>query len=112
MRRYVNLLCIRYTKENLSKASKKITKRGIPMEKYFEEAHRFCSRNRKLLEKDIICGCFHCLKVFNPKEITDWWEKEEDTAECPHCGIDSVIGKSSGFPITKKFLVEMNKRYF
>ncbi|MDI6535147.1 cytoplasmic protein [Bacillus mycoides] len=82
------------------------------MEKYFEEAHRFCSRNRILLEKDIICGCFHCLKVFSPKEITDWWEKEEDTAECPYCGIDSVIGESSGFPITKKFLVEMNKRYF
>jgi hypothetical protein len=26
--------------------------------------------------------------------------------------VDSVIGESSGFPITKEFLTEMNKKWF
>lgn len=39
------------------------------MGKYFEEAHRFCSRNRKHLEKDVICGCFYCLEIFHPEKL-------------------------------------------
>ncbi|QWG87394.1 cytoplasmic protein [Bacillus mycoides] len=81
------------------------------MEKYFEEAHRFCSRNRNSLEKDIICGCFYCLKIFNPEEITEWWD-DDDTAVYPYCGIDSIIGENSGFKITEMFLNEMHKRWF
>lgn len=30
----------------------------------------------------------------------------------PYCHIDSVIGDTSGFPITPEFLREMNKRWF
>ncbi|MFJ8529837.1 cytoplasmic protein [Bacillus sp. NPDC094106] len=81
------------------------------MEKYFENAHRFCSRNKIYLEKDIICGCFYCLKIFNPNTITEWWD-DNDTAVCPYCGIDSVIGEGSGFKITENFLKEMRQRWF
>jgi hypothetical protein len=77
----------------------------------YREAHRFSSHHRKELEKDLVCGCFHCTKIFNPVEITDWVD-DEDTALCPYCGIDSVIGESSGFPITDKFLKGMNKMWF
>jgi hypothetical protein len=51
------------------------------------------------------------LKIFSPTEITDWCDNEE-TAICPHCGIDSVIGESSGIPITKLFLKGMHKEWF
>ncbi len=81
------------------------------MEKHFKEAHRFSSHNRKDLEKDTICGCFYCLKIFSPTEITEWWD-DEDTAVCPYCGIDSVIGESSGFPITRTFLKGMHEEWF
>ena len=37
---------------------------------------------------------------------------EEVTAICPHCGVDSVIGEKSGFPITQEFLKAMHKRWF
>jgi hypothetical protein len=84
---------------------------GYSVEKHFKEAHRFSSHNRKDLEKDTICGCFYCLKIFSPTEITEWWD-DEDTAVCPHCGIDSVIGESSGFPITRMFLKGMHKEWF
>ncbi|WP_420489523.1 hypothetical protein [Neobacillus niacini] len=46
------------------------------MEKQFEMAHRFSSHHRKELVKDNICGCFYCLKIFNPSEITDWCDSE------------------------------------
>ena len=42
-----------------------------------------------------VCGCFYCLKIFKPEEITDWIDDMCDThvtALCPYCHIDSVIG--------------------
>ena len=76
------------------------------------EAHKFCSNHKKALLKDQKCGCFFCLKIFAPKEITDWIEDTEGTAICPYCGVDSVIGESSGFPIAKEFLSEMKAYWF
>jgi hypothetical protein len=81
------------------------------LEKQFEKAHRFCRHNRKDLENDTICGCFYCLKIFNPNEIDEWWD-DDDTAVCPYCGIDSVIGENSGFSVTELFLKGMNKEWF
>ncbi|QVK19665.1 cytoplasmic protein [Mycoplasmatota bacterium] len=67
-------------------------------------AHQFCTSNRKMLEKDNLCGCFYCLEIFNPKGITGWIEdRDGDTALYPYCNIDSIISKSSGYPLTKKF---------
>lgn len=82
------------------------------------EAHRFSSSNMPALEHDKICGCFYCLEVFSPKEITEYLQDDDipidkdGTALCPYCGIDSVIGESSGCPITKEFLSKMKKYWF
>lgn len=81
------------------------------MEKQFEKAHRYSSRHRKELEKDSRCGCFYCLKIFHPSEIIEWCDNEK-TALCPYCGIDAVIGESSGFPITEPFLEGMHREWF
>lgn len=75
-------------------------------------AHRFSINNRKLLLKDRICGCFYCLSIFVPSEIKEWIDDYEGTAVCPYCGIDSVIGESSGYPITKEFLSDMYQYWF
>lgn len=77
------------------------------------EAHKFSIRHKSNLEKDEICGCFYCLEIFSPDEITYWVNDGADsTAICPHCGIDSIIGQSSGYPITQDFLKEMNDYWF
>jgi acetone carboxylase gamma subunit len=34
------------------------------------------------------------------------------TALCPECGIDSVIGDASGYPITEAFLGKMKTFWF
>lgn len=81
------------------------------MEDYIA-AHKYCINNRSQLEKDTKCGCFYCLKIFDPIEITEWLEDETGTALCPHCGIDSIIGNYTGFPITTDFLKKMNEHWF
>lgn len=80
-------------------------------------AHRFSSGHMETLKKDSVCGCFYCLRIFNPSEIEEWIIDDnpidkDGTAICPHCGIDSVIGESSGFPITTDFLRGMKKCWF
>lgn len=81
------------------------------------EAHRFSSNHMAQLKRDSVCGCFYCRRIFSPAEITDWLIADNacdrlGTAMCPYCGIDSVIGESSGFPITEEFLAEMNRYWF
>ena len=36
------------------------------------EAHKFSSNNKEALQNDKKCGCFYCLKIFDPKEINFW----------------------------------------
>ena len=74
-------------------------------------AHDHCSRHREEILKSDICGCFYRGETFPPGDITDWTD-EEQTAFCPKCGIDSVIGSASGFSIKKEFLEEMNRHWF
>lgn len=77
------------------------------------EAHSYSFANKKMLEKEERCGCFYCSTIFSPKEINDWCEDEQDwTAVCPSCGIDSVIGESVVYPLTKEFLGEMYRKWF
>lgn len=76
------------------------------------EAHEFSINHKKLLLQDKKCGCFNCLKIFNPKEIEEWIDDTSGTAICPYCGIDSIIGESSGFPITEEFMKEMQDFWF
>ncbi len=74
--------------------------------------HNFSANHKEALLKDKKCGCFYCLKIFDPNEINEWIEDVSGTAICPYCGIDSIIGESSGFPITKEFLEKMNDFWF
>jgi hypothetical protein len=61
------------------------------------------------------CGCFYCLEVFLPSEVKEWTDEKEgvgQTALCPRCGIDAVIGSESGYPMTIEFLRLMKEHWF
>ena len=75
-------------------------------------AHKFSIHNRKQLGKSKKCGCFYCGEIFTPDEITNYLNEGCGTALCPRCGIDSVIGDSSGYPITEDFMQKMHERWF
>ncbi|MCL2402200.1 MAG: hypothetical protein FWC90_06115 [Oscillospiraceae bacterium] len=52
------------------------------------------------------------MKIFDPSEINEWVEDTSGTALCPYCGIDSIIGESSKYPVTEEFLLKMNQCWF
>ena len=68
----------------------------------FIEAHKHCTNNMEELKNSKMCACFYCFEVYEPKEILEdkdaMW-LDESTACCAKCGIDSVIGDASGFPV-------------
>ena len=76
------------------------------------EAHKFSINHMPELKNDSSCGCFYCMSIFSPNEIDEWVEDKHATALCPYCGIDSVIGESSGYPITTEFMKRMNEYWF
>ena len=81
------------------------------------KAHDFCNGHMKQLKADKVCGCVFCGKIYSPSEIENWLISDNDcdregTAFCPYCGIDCVIGESSGYPITEEFLYEMHQQWF
>ena len=83
----------------------------------YVKAHAFCNNHMDDLKKDEKCGCFYCMNIFSPGEIEEWIVDDNPcdelgTAICPYCDIDSVIGESSGYPITKEFLKKMNEYWF
>lgn len=85
--------------------------------KYYIEAHKYSNSHMTELKKDRLCGCFYCMEIFSPLKIKEWIVQPNScdsggTAICPFCGMDSVIGESSGYPITKEFLAKMNKYWF
>ena len=77
-----------------------------------DDAHSCSMNNKPALLKDKKCGCFNCFEVFDPKEIKEYLNDDVGTALCPYCGIDSVISESSGYPLTKDFLMKMYRRWF
>lgn len=86
-------------------------------------AHAHASKNRAELEASTRCGCFWCQEMFTPAEIVAWGgldmasfenpdAAEGETALCPHCGVEAVIGDRSGFDITPQFLARMHEAWF
>jgi hypothetical protein len=85
--------------------------RGGMTEDELKQAHKHSFKNRSGIQRSTECGCFYCGKKFAPEAITDWID-DGQTALCPNCGIDSVLGSSSGFPISKELLDEMCDHWF
>lgn len=79
-------------------------------------AHQFSSNHRKQIVDSELCGCCFCLEIYPPSRINEWIDEDENevgqTALCPFCGIDSVIGSASGVSLNKQFLSEMHKIWF
>ena len=76
------------------------------------DAHAHTVRHRKELAASAVAGCFYCCETFAPTEIEDWVDND-DCSLCPRCGIDSVIGDASGYPVSdRQFLKDMHSFWF
>ena len=67
--------------------------------------------NRDDLYRSIICGCYHCVTIFFSSEIREWKDNNQ-TGICPFCKEDSLLDKSSEYPLGKDFLLAMKKYWY
>ena len=86
-------------------------------------AYRHTFNNWVEIESSEICGCCNCMQSFPSSAIVAWVGLDMDnmndpeavnkqTALCPKCGSESVIGDKSGFAINPQFLGRMNEAWF
>lgn len=86
-------------------------------------AHRHTTDNRAEVEASTLCGCCNCLQTFAPDDIVayvgldiDNFDKPDaaavETALCPRCGSEAVVGDRSGYTIDPTFLRQMNEAWF
>ena len=89
-------------------------------------AHRHTVNNRGELEASSMCGCCSCVEIFPTLEITTFTGLNMDdfnnpdavpaeateTAVCPRCGTEALIGDRAGFPLSPDFLNRMNLAWF
>lgn len=86
-------------------------------------AYHYTSNNHAQIEASQVCGCCRCVKLFKPEEIVGWTGLTVDnlndpkaiaaqTAMCPHCGSEAVLGDQCGFPINSHFLARMNEAWY
>lgn len=79
-------------------------------EEELKAVHKHTFKNRKEVLASKQCICFYCKENFYTKDIKAWADNEQ-TALCPLCGIDAVIGSESGYrdPSLRE---EMHNRFF
>jgi HEAT repeat protein len=96
--------------------AKEHTARTVKYSVAIRDAHKHSIKHRQEIVSSTRCGCFYCCRRFAPSEISIWTDNdsrgEGQTALCPKCGIDSVIGDQSGYEITVDFLLLMRGYWF
>ncbi|MCQ2244055.1 MAG: hypothetical protein MJZ32_07335 [Bacteroidaceae bacterium] len=94
-------------------AAKIICRPFTPEYRYLKAAHKASFKNKDSILRSEKCGCFSCLKTFAPSEVAFREEMDgQETAWCPYCDTDAVLGDAAGYPITPEFLKEMKEEWF
>ena len=81
------------------------------------DARKHSVNNWGDLSRSTLCGCYHCGNIFLSNSISEWIgmdsrSMDDATAICPFCGMNTVIAKSSSYPLQKDFLEHMNRYWF
>lgn len=83
----------------------------LPTQEQANNASKASSKSKEVLSKAKLAGCFHCTEIFPVSEIVEWVD-DKDTALCPKCGVDSVLGDNQGYPLNKQSLEFIYKDRF
>lgn len=86
-------------------------------------AYRSLSNNWAQIQASKQCGCCNCVALFPADEIVAWAGLDMDnmddpvavnnqTALCPRCGTEAVLGDQSGHALNLNFLSRMNEAWF
>ena len=88
------------------------------IKKEYEIIYTYCNENKKLLKRYKMCTCLYCGTTFEYNLIKDWInDKNDKTAICPYCNIDSVVptevnNNVDKYVLTKEMQEEIKNIYF
>ena len=77
----------------------------------YTSAQTYASQHRIAVQASESCACFSCFARFAPAQIVKWID-ESQTALCPTCGLDSVLGAASGARMDEGFLRKLHLHAF
>ena len=75
-----------------------------------KDLSKYSIKNKEDINKSEKCGCYYCINIFDSKEIKHWIDNNQ-TALCPRCNIDSILGDFN-VDINKDFLEKANNYWF
>jgi hypothetical protein len=86
-------------------------------------AYRYTTNNWAQINASQVCGCCSCMQLFKADEVVAWTGLDvhnlddpaaidRQTALCPRCGSEAVLGDQSGYPMDPRFLTKMNEAWF
>lgn len=90
----------------------------VYLDELLDVLHHASFRNENDVKISTTCGCFHCMKIFDSKEVTNWCDQDGKgpaTARCPYCGIDSVMTdhvRGNTIGISPDLLDLMHSKFF
>jgi hypothetical protein len=79
------------------------------------DAHNHASNHPAEVLASARCGCFYCGATFSPHDIEAWTDDvngEGQTALCPRCSVDAVLGDRAGYELSSSFLQHMKSVWF
>ena len=75
--------------------------------------HSHTIRNRNEINQSECCHCISCTKSYPSPIVMDFIKDGDgETALCPYCGVDSVIGDACSLLLNPEILKALNKRWF
>ena len=74
-------------------------------------AHGHSFKNRVEIENSGLCVCFNCKSAHFSILVRQYVDSGE-TALCPGCSVDTLIGDASGFDLTPAFVQAMHTYWF
>lgn len=68
------------------------------------------SMHRKRLLASDVAVCYYCFAEFSPDTISEWLDDEDQTAICPYCSVDAVVGFNG--PVDAAWVAAAHRRGF
>jgi len=71
-------------------------------------------KNKEKILSSAKCVCYYCCKTFLAKDVVEYCKEKSggETALCPNCGIDSVIGDSDSILPNEQTLRDWHRKAF
>lgn len=90
-----------------------MTAQGIREKKMdrVRDIHMNTSRNRDDIARSKLCFCLDCRAVSKNEEVVHFIDNGE-TATCPFCGMDALLGDASGVRFSAQALLDTHMNYF